>query len=157
MEYYNAFNIVIGFWTVVLFAFAIAEMVKLTGNFFHFTLGGVAAIVAYLLGYDILIQIIAFAVVTGLSFLLLRPLFLRFANKNATVHEAGLDLLVGLEGKVIAKIDMSADSGRVDINGRPVKAIPVDPQQKYNVGDRIVVTGLEGDKLIVKKAKKRTK
>jgi hypothetical protein len=36
-----------------------------------------------------------------------------------------------------------------------VKAIPVDPAQKYNVGDRVEATGLDGDQLIVRKARKR--
>ena len=154
---YNAFNFIMGLWTVVLFVSALVEMLKLTGNFFHFSLGAIAALVCYVLGLDFIIQVVAFAAVTGLSFLLLRPVFIRVANKNATKHEQGLDLLVGFEGKVISKIDVQANTGRVDINGRAAKAIPVDPQQKYNVGDRVVVTGLEGDKLIVKKARKRTK
>ena len=142
-------------WGIILFGFAIAELVKLNGNLFHFAIGAAGALVCYLLGLDFIIQVVAFAALTALSFLLLRPLFLRFSERNATVHEVGLDLLVGQEGKVISKIDVSADSGRVDINGRPVKAVPVDPQQKYNVGDRVVVTGLDGDKLVVRKAKKR--
>ena len=152
---YNAFNLVLGIWGLILFGCGIVEMVKLNGNFFHFSLGALGAIVCYMLDVDLVIQIVVFAVVTGLSFLLLRPLFKRLASKNEVVHEVGLDLLVGLEGQVIAKIDVSAGTGRVDINGRPVKAVPVDPQQKYNVGDRVVVTALEGDQLVVKKAKKR--
>ncbi|MDO4889977.1 MAG: NfeD family protein [Coriobacteriaceae bacterium] len=152
---YNAFNLVLGIWGFILFLFAIIEMVQLRGIFFHFSLGALAAIVCYVMNLELTVQIAAFAIVTAVSFLLLRPLFLRFARKNATVHEEGLDLLVGFEGKVIAKIDVSAGTARVEINGRPVKAVPVDPQQKYNVGDRVVVTGLDGDQLIVKKAKKR--
>ena len=154
---YNAFNLVLGIWGLILFGCGIVEMVKLNGNFFHFSLGAIGAVICYLLGLDLMIQIIVFVVVTGLSFLLLRPLFIRFSDRNATVHEEGLDLLVGLEGRVIAKIDTAAGTGRVDINGRPVKAIPVDPQQKYNVGDRVVATALDGDQLVVKKAKKRSK
>ena len=152
---YNGVSIAILLWGFIVFGFGIAELVLLRGNFFHFSLGGVAAVVCLMLGIEFPIQVAAFVVVTGLSFLLLRPLFNRIADKNATVHEEGLDLLVGLEGKVIQKIDMDAGTGRIDINGRPVKAIPVDPLQKYNVGDRVEATGLEGDQLIVRKARKR--
>ena len=152
---YNGVSIAILLWGFIIFGFGIAELVLLRGNFFHFSLGGVAAVICLVLGIEFPIQVAAFVVVTALSFLLLRPLFQKVAARNATVHEEGLDLLVGFQGKVISKIDVAADTGRVDINGRAVKAIPVDPQQKYNVGDSVVVTGLEGDKLVVKRAKKR--
>jgi len=152
---YNGISTILVLWGLVLFGCGIGEMVLLRGNLFHFSLGALGAIVCYLLGFDVPIQAAVFAVVTLVSFLVLKPLFNRLASRNATVHEEGLDLLVGLEGKVIAKIDMDAGTGRVDIDGRPVKAIPVDPQQKYNVGDRIFVTGLDGDHLVVRKAKKR--
>lgn len=152
---YNAFNAILGLWGLILFACAIAEMVTLRGNLFHFSVGAAGAAACFALGQDFVVQVIVFAVLTALSFLLLRPLFLRISSRNAVKHEVGLDLLVGLEGKVIAKVDVDAGTGRVDINGRPVKAVPVDPKQKYNVGDRIVVTGLDGDMLIVKKALKR--
>lgn len=154
---YNGVSAIILLWGFITFGFAIAELVLLRGDFFHFSLGGVGAIICHVLDLDILIQVAVFVVVSGLSFLLLRPLFRKIAEKNATVHEEGLDLLVGLEGKVIQKIDMDAGTGRVDINGRPVKAVPADPQQKYNVGDLMVVTALDGDKLVVKKAKKTKK
>lgn len=154
---YNGVDVIIAIWSGIIFIFGIIEMVKLTGDFFHFSLGGLAALICYFLGFELLVQVIAFVAVAGVSFLLLRPLFIRLADRNATAHEVGLDLLVGLEGLVISKVDMDAGTGRVDINGRPVKAVPVDPSQKYNVGDRVVATGLDGDHLIVKKARKRTK
>lgn len=152
---YNAFNAILGLWGLILFGFAIAEMVMLRGNLFHFAVGAACAIVCYALGLDFPIQVAAFAVGTVLSFLLLRPMFLRFSERNATVHEEGLDLLVGFEGKVINKVDMQAGTGRIDVNGRPVKAVPVDPQQKYNVGDRVEITAIDGDMAVVRKAKKR--
>ena len=150
---YNGVSLILALWSAIIMAFGIVELVKLSGNFFHFSIGGLCALACNLLGFDFVIQVVAFAVATGLSFLVLRPLFRRMAAKNATVHEEGLDLLIGLEGKVIAKIDMDAGTGRIDINGRPVKAIPVDPQQKYNVGDLVEVTDLEGDQLVVRTAR----
>lgn len=152
---YNGVSAIILLWGFITFGFAIAELVLLRGDFFHFSLGGVGAIICHVQGLDFTVQAAVFVVVSGLSFLLLRPLFRKVAAKNATVHEEGLDLLVGLEGRVIQKIDMDVGTGRIDVNGRPVKAIPVDPQQKYNVGDRVESTGLDGDRLIVRKARKR--
>lgn len=152
---YNAFDLVFGIWFLILFGFAVAEMLKLRGNYFPFALGALGGLICYVMGLDILFQIIAFAAVSAVSFLALRPLFIRFARHNASRGEEGLDQLVGLEGRVIAKIDMSSDTGRVQVAERPVKARPVDPQQKYNVGDRIVVADVDGDMLVVKKAKKR--
>ncbi len=152
---YNAFVFVVGVWGLILFGFAIAEMVSLRGNCFHFSLGAIAALACYYTGLDVPMQIGAFALVTLVSFLALRPLFRKVAMQNSSRHEEGLDELVGREGKVIAKIDADADTGRVDIDGRPVKAVPEDTRQKYNIGDRIIVTGLDGDMLIVKKPSKK--
>ena len=152
---YNAFVFVVGLWGLVLFGFAIAEMVSLRGNCFHFSLGAIAALTCYYTGHDVPVQIGAFVLVSAISFLVLRPLFRKIANKNSVRHEEGLDELVGLEGKVIAKIDVDADTGRVEVEGRPVKAIPEDPRQKYNVGDHVLVTDYDGDLLIVKKLPKK--
>ena len=152
---YNGISTILVLWGLILFGCAIVEMLQLRGNFFNFSLGALGATICFVLGFDPLIQVAAFAAVTALSFLVLRPLFLKISARNATVHEEGLDLLVGLDGKVISKIDVTAGTGRVDINGRPVKAIPVDPQQKYNVGDLVHVTALDGDRLVVRKARKR--
>jgi membrane protein implicated in regulation of membrane protease activity len=142
-------------WSLVIFGFGIAEYLRMDGNCFPFALGGLGGIVAWGLKMELLVQGAAFVVVSALAFLLLRPLYKRVLDDSTTKHAEGLDLLVGLEAKVIAKVGGDDDTGRVEINGIAAKAVPVDPQQKYNVGDRIVVTALDEDTLVVKKAKKR--
>lgn len=142
-------------WSVITFVFALIELLKLQGSFFPFALGGLGSVIAWAAGFDLTVQVIVFVAVSALAFLLLRPLFLRLAAKNATRHVRGIDLLVGLEGVVIQKVDGPAGKGMVEVDGRAVQALPVDRQQKYNVGDRIVVTAVEDNTLIVKKARKR--
>ena len=157
MSEFPMFDPVLAVWGSILFVFLLIEMLQLRGNFFSFALGAVGALICWALGLDVPIQAGVFVVVSALSFFLLRPLFIRKADKNATRHAEGIETLIGLTGQVIQKIDGSSRTGRVDIDGRPVKAIPVDPNQKYNVGDLIEVVDVEDDYLVVRKYKKNRK
>ena len=144
-------------WGVALFIFALVELLQLRGNFFSFALGSIGALVCWALGLSIPIQIGAFVVVTALSFLLLRPLFVRQADKNTKRHAEGIEEFIGMDGKVIQKVDANSRTGRVEIDGRPVKALPVDRAQKYNVGDHIEVVDVDDDFLVIRKYRKNRK
>ncbi|MDO4400064.1 MAG: NfeD family protein [Coriobacteriia bacterium] len=157
MADFPMFDPVLAVWGSILFIFLLVEMLQLRGNFFSFALGAAGALVCWALGLDIPVQAGVFVVVSALSFFLLRPLFIRKADKNSTRHAEGIEALVGLDGQVIQKVDGTSGTGRVDIDGRPVKAIPVDRNQKYNVGDHIEVVDVEDDFLVVRKYKKNRK
>lgn len=147
-------DLILVLWSVVAFAFFVLEYWRMSGNFLAFAIGALGALAAWVLGQDMLIQVAVFAVLSIVSFLLIRPLYQRKLFNSSKSHAEGLELLVGREGTVISKIAGAESPGRVDIDGRPAKAIPVDPQQRYNVGDRVVVKDLDGDTLVVKKAKR---
>lgn len=152
---FEAANLLFALWSALALLFLILEYWRMSGNLFSFGLGSVAGVFAWVLGQDFPIQLAAFAVVSAISFLLLRPLYRRKLADSESSHAEDLDLLVGLEGSVISKIAGEDNPGRVQVRGRAAKAIPVDPQQQYNVGDRIVVTEVILDTLVVKKAKRR--
>lgn len=151
---FEAANLLFALWSVLGLVFLALEYWRMDGNFFSFGIGAIGGVVAWVLGYGFPLQAAAFAVVSLLSFLLLRPPFRKRLLKSESSHAEGLDLLVGLEGTVIAKIAGTARPGRVEVRGRAAKAVPVDPQQQYNVGDRIVVTAVDDDALVVKKMKR---
>lgn len=153
---YGMFNLVLGLWGVVVFLTAIIEFIQLRGNFFPFTLGGLAGVASYLAGFDIPIQLAAFSLVSAFGFISLRPMFKQIAKQNSSRHLKGMDKLVGKTGTVIRKVEGFSDRGIVDVDGRPCPAIPSDPAQKYNVGDEVHVTAFENGFLVVKKEKKRS-
>ena len=155
-EYPLVDPILIG-WGAALFVLALIEMLQLRGNVFPFALGAAGAFICRLLNVDILIQVVVFAIVSALSFLLIRPIFIRKADQNAKRHATGIEEFIGADGQVIQKVDGNSRTGRVEIDGRPVKALPVDPNQKYNVGDHIEVVDVEDDFLVVRKYRKNRK
>lgn len=150
---FEAANLLLALWSIIAFVLLLLELQQMEGNLLPFAIGGVGGAVAWAMGLDFPLQVAVFAAVSAVAFLVVRPLFRRKLARSATSHMKGLDLLVGLEGTVISKIG-GEETGRVEINGRPAKAVPVDPQQQYNIGDKIVVTALEGDTLVVKKSKR---
>jgi len=108
--------------------------------------GGLAAV----LNLDIKIQLLFFSVGTLISFLTVRPLFMKYAYKKAGKIKTNIDNLVGKVGKVSETIDHSEHTGRVAIDGDDWKAQSVN-NVVIDKGEKVEVTKIESIILTVKK------
>lgn len=138
-------------WVLVLFIFAILEFTKLHGDFTSFAIGGACALLCWLVGFDWIIQFVAFAVATVLSLIFLRPLIKRFLEKRRAQEALDANEHIGHIAVVTQKIDYAADTGRVIVDGFDSLAVAENPKMKYNVADKVTVVGGDGMKLIVSK------
>lgn len=138
-------------WIAVLFTFAIIECIKLHGDFLAFALGGLAGLIANLLGCEWTIQAAAFAIVSIVGFFTARPLAKHVMEGIRNKQTVDLTQFVGQQGVVMTKIDASADTGRVVIHEHDCAARAENEKIKYNVGDRVRIVDAYGDQLIVKK------
>lgn len=138
-------------WIVVIFVFVIIEYLRLHGDFTAFAIGGIGGLVCYLLGYDLIIQVAAFVVLSVVCFLALRPAIKRLMQAHNEKQVAGFDFLIGEKGVVTQKVDADGDTGRVAVAGHDCLARAKNPKMKYNVADKIIVVDTDGGVLIVEK------
>ncbi|KPK80546.1 MAG: hypothetical protein AMS27_16855 [Bacteroides sp. SM23_62_1] len=111
--------------------------------------GGLAAGI----GLDFKWQIGFFAVATLASFFTVRPFMLKYAYKTSDKVKTNVDNMIGKLGMVTQKIDHSAQTGRVKIDGDDWKA-EAENDEIIDTGTRVEVTGIESIILTVRPVKK---
>ena len=139
-------------WSFWLIIGIICVVIEIFDPAFFFLALGVGAIVTSLLSItpfirDSLIwQLIIFALLSFLSFLLTRKMGKKMLSKSG--EETNVYALKGRSGTVIQSIPSQA-RGRVKIGGEEWSAIAEDDAQ-IEQNTRIVVVGIDGNKVIVK-------
>jgi membrane protein implicated in regulation of membrane protease activity len=136
-------------WVVLAVVLAIAEAFTATILVVFFAAGALAAAGAAALGADLLVQMIVFAVVSGVSVAALRPVILRHARSALETGERpfGIEAIEGSRGTVIDEV--TGDRGMVKIDGELWQARSVDELQTFAPGERVRVVRLRGATLLV--------
>ena len=136
-------------WIVLGVALAIAEAFTATLLLIFFAVGALAAGGVAALGAPLLLQVIVFAVVSGLSVAALRPIILRHAKSAAETGDTpfGVEAIEGGHGMVLEEVD--ADRGLIKIDGEMWQARSFDGQEKYLPGERVRVIKVVGATAIV--------
>ena len=139
-------------WAIWLIIGIIAVIIEIFDPAFFFLALGVGAIATSLLSLTPLIrdslfgQLIIFAVLSFVTFLLMKKLGKKMLADSG--EETNVYALKGKTGVVTQKIYSQA-RGRVKIGGEEWSAICKDDSE-LEVDSRVVVLGIDGNKLIVK-------
>ena len=136
-------------WIVLGIALAIAEAFTATLFIIFFAVGALAAGGVAALGGPLLLQVIAFAIVSGLSVAALRPIVLRHAKSAAETGDTpfGIEAIEGGHGTVLEEVD--GDHGMIKIDGEMWQARSFDHQEKYLPGERVRIIKVIGATAIV--------
>ena len=136
-------------WIVLAIALAIGEAFTATFLLIMFSAGALAAAGAAALGGGLLLQVIVFALVSGLSMGAVRPIIVRHARPAVETGETpiGVEALEGSHGTVLEEVD--ADHGMIKIDGELWQARSFDGQEKYLPGERVRVLRVRGATAIV--------
>jgi membrane protein implicated in regulation of membrane protease activity len=134
-------------WIVLAVALAVAEAFTATLLVAMFAAGALAAAGAAGLGAPLLLQVIVFAVVSGLSLGAIRPIILRHATPGADDAAFGIGAIEGSHGLVLEEVD--ADRGMIKIDGEMWQARSFDGTEKYLPGERVRVVKVRGATAIV--------
>ena len=136
-------------WIVLAIALAIGEAFTATFLLIMFSVGAVAAGGAAALGAPLLLQVIVFALVSGLSMGAIRPIIVRHARPAVETGETafGVEALEGSHGMVLEEVD--ADRGMIKIDGELWQARSFDGNEKYLPGERVRVLRVRGATAIV--------
>ena len=139
------------FWVIAAIAFAVVEVLTLAFFAVFITLGALAAALASLLGFDLLVQVIVLGVVGLLGVMAARPFLVQRLHVGRHALRSGADSMIGAHGVLRDPIVGSSQPGHIKISGELWPAITEDASS-VPAETPVVVTGLRGSTLIVRVA-----
>ena len=133
-------------WLVLLILFLVTEGATAAVTTIWFAVGAVAALIAAMLGAEIWLQVVLFAVVSVVCLLALRPVLKKYIEPRRA--KTNVDALIGAQGVVLEKIDNIAGTGRVKLSGMEWSAKSA-TGEIIEAGTVIKVEKIEGVKVFV--------
>jgi membrane protein implicated in regulation of membrane protease activity len=133
-------------WIVIAAAFGIVEIFTAFLVFGMFAVGALAAALAAALHANVVVQAVAFAVVSTALLAFLRPIARRHLHSSPETR-TGVDALVGQEALVVERVD--AYGGRVKIGGEIWSARALHPEQILDPGTAADVIEIKGATAVV--------
>lgn len=133
-------------WLIVGVITLAADIITSLFLFVWFTVGAITAIIASMLGYNFMVQVIVFVAVSiifaAVGFPLLRNTIRRTVAKTPTTEQGYIGREFIIDEDVIDKATVKIDGiyWTVRNEGEPVRQ-----------GDKVVISGIEGNKLVIKK------
>lgn len=135
-------------WLVIAVVMGVTEACTVQLVSVWFAIGSAAACITSLFTDQIYIQVIVFVVVTAIALAVTRPLVKKLKRKRPEATNA--DRYIGKSAVVVEAIDNDHAKGLVKVDNEKWTARSADGQL-LEPGDRVVVTAIEGVKLIVDK------
>ena len=138
-------------WLVLMVVMLAAEAVTLGLTTIWFAVGALAAFLFALAGANLIVQIVAFFVVSAILLFSMRPVAAKWLNKDRIRTNA--ESLVGKTAVVTEPINNLAGTGQVQVQGQYWTARAVSDQVQITKDARVVIEKISGVKLIVKEEK----
>jgi membrane protein implicated in regulation of membrane protease activity len=134
-------------WTVLIILFTVIEAATLGLTSIWFAVGALASLIASVMGFNIVTQVIVFIIVALVLLIYTRPI----AKKVLKVghNKTNADALIGKTG-FVTKIIQPHETGLVKVSGQIWTAKCVD-NDIINVDENVEILAIEGVKLIVKR------
>ncbi|WP_405446467.1 NfeD family protein [Streptomyces achromogenes] len=133
-------------WLVGAAALGIPLVVTAMPEFGMLAVGAVAAAVVSALGFDAVIQVLAFVVVSVAFIAVVRPIAARHSTQRPQLA-TGVEALKGRQAVVLERVDGSG--GRIKLAGEVWSARALDTGRAYEVGQEVDVVDIEGATAIV--------
>ncbi|MEU9474700.1 NfeD family protein [Streptomyces sp. NPDC048191] len=133
-------------WLVGAAALGIPLVVTAMPEFGMLAVGAVAAAIAAGLGFDAVVQVLTFVVVSVALIAVVRPIAARHGRQRPQLA-TGVDALKGKQAVVLERVDGSG--GRIKLAGEVWSARSLDTGRAYDVGQEVDVVDIEGATAIV--------
>ena len=137
-------------WLVVALVCFIIEMVTLEFTFLMIGLASTVGLVSSITGLPWWVQILIAAAAALLLLFLVRPKLLERLQESGEVNKQGIEALLGMAGEVTRSFERGA--GEVTLANGDVWTARLSPAvqpRDPDVGERILVTAIEGATAIV--------
>jgi membrane protein implicated in regulation of membrane protease activity len=135
-------------WLIAGVALAVGEILNLSFFLFPFAIGAFAAAAVSLAGAGTPAAFAAFAVLTAVSFAVVRPIAKRHVRTPAQLR-TGTAALVGRSAVVLEPIDNDANHGTVRLDGETWTARSYDEDETFAAGARVQVVEIKGATALV--------
>ena len=137
------------FWLVLFVILLIIEIFTMGLTTIWFAGGAIIAFVLAYVGFGAPMQIIVFLLASIILLVLTRPIAVKFFNKER--QRTNAESLIGQKAVVIEKIDSIHGLGRAEVNGMEWAAKTEALDCVIDVGEIVIIDGIQGVKLIVRK------
>ncbi len=135
-------------WIVLTVVFAIIEALTLQIVTVWFAIGSIGAIIANVVGASQLVQLIVFVALSILTLIIARPYLKKFTKTR--VQPTNADVCIGKQAIVTEEINNTLGTGQAKIRGVIWTARSTEENTIIKEGSTVIVTAIEGVKLIVK-------
>lgn len=136
-------------WLVLFIILLIIEIFTMGLTTIWFAGGALVAYILAFVGFKLPIQIVAFLLVSVVLLIITRPLAIKFFNRER--QKTNAESLIGQKALVLEKIDVLRGVGLVEVNGQEWSAKTDEPEGVIEADEIVVIEGIQGVKLIVKK------
>ncbi|MEU9560269.1 NfeD family protein [Streptomyces fumanus] len=133
-------------WLVAAAALGIPLVVTAMPEFGMFAVGAVAAAVASGFGAGVVVQVLAFVVVSVALIAVVRPIAARHRDQRPELV-TGVEALKGRQAVVLERVDGSG--GRIKLAGEIWSARALDNGRAYEPGQEVDVVDIEGATAII--------
>ena len=137
------------FWLILFVILLIIEILTMGLTTIWFAGGALVAFILEYVGFGLPVQIIVFLLVSIALLVLTRPIAMKFFNQER--QKTNAESLIGQKAVVLEKIDTLHGTGRAEVNGMEWSAKTDDAEETIEAGEVVVIEGIQGVKLIVKK------
>ena len=137
------------FWLVLFVVLLVIEIATMGLTTIWFAGGAIFAFILAYVGFELPVQIIVFLLASIILLVLTRPIAVKFFNKERQLTNA--DSLIGQKAVVLERIDTLRGVGRAEVNGMEWSAKTDEPDGIIEAGEVVVINGIQGVKLIVRK------
>ncbi|MER6528047.1 NfeD family protein [Streptomyces sp. NPDC001508] len=133
-------------WLIGAAALGIPLVITAMPEFGMFAVGAIAAAVLAGLGFDVVVQVLAFVIVSVALVAVVRPIANRHGRQRPELA-TGVDALKGKQAVVLERVD--ASGGRIKLAGEIWSARALDTGRAYEAGQEVDVVDIEGATAIV--------
>ena len=137
------------FWLILFVILLVIEILTMGLTTVWFAGGALVAFILAFVGFGLPVQIIVFLVVSIGLLVLTRPIAMKFFNQER--QKTNAESLIGQKAVVLETIDTLHGTGRAEVNGMEWSAKTDDTDEIISPGEVVVIEGIQGVKLIVKK------
>ena len=137
------------FWLILFVILLIIEILTMGLTTIWFAGGALVAFILAYVGFGLPVQIIVFLLVSIALLVLTRPIAMKFFNQER--QKTNAESLIGQKAVVLETIDTLHGTGRAEVNGMEWSAKTDDAEETIEAGEVVVIEGIQGVKLIVKK------
>ena len=137
------------FWLVLFVILLVIEIFTMGLTTIWFAGGSLLAFVLAYVGFGLPVQIIVFLLASIILLVLTRPIAVKFFNKER--QKTNAESLIGQKAVVLERVDTLHGTGRTEVNGMEWSAKTDEPGEIIEAGTIVIIEGIQGVKLIVKK------